>query len=103
MQDSINKDLPIKDISIKVQMQAKTKRLRDAPSSFAALKSNVEALLAAQPQVPSKPAPFGLQYLDEDDELINLSDDDDLVTAYEIAGKKMDGSLKVVVNMDNKE
>jgi hypothetical protein len=41
---------------------------------------------------------FDIKYLDEDKELINVSDDEDLQTAYDYAKKQLNGNLKIVVD-----
>jgi len=38
-----------------------------------------------------------IKYIDKDDELINVSDDEDLITAYELAHLEMNDSLKFVI------
>lgn len=42
---------------------------------------------------------YNIKYQDGDDELINVSDDDDLQTAFEVAQKELGGSLKFVVEL----
>jgi hypothetical protein len=37
--------------------------------------------------------------MDPDNEMINVSDDDDLLTAYELAESELAGSLKFLVEM----
>jgi hypothetical protein len=39
--------------------------------------------------------------VDNEEETINVSDDDDLVTAYEVAEKDLNGSLKFMVQFKN--
>ena len=44
---------------------------------------------------------FVIRYVDNEDETINVSDDEDLTTAYEVAEKDMKGSLKFMVQFKN--
>ena len=38
-----------------------------------------------------------IRYTDTDNELVNVSDDEDLLTAYDIANTQLDGNLKFVI------
>lgn len=38
-----------------------------------------------------------IRYIDNEDETINVSDDEDLLTAYDIAERDLKGSLKLTV------
>jgi hypothetical protein len=40
---------------------------------------------------------FVIRYVDNEDETINVSDDEDLLTAYDVAEKDLKGSLKLMV------
>lgn len=40
---------------------------------------------------------FSIKYVDGDQELINVSDDEDLMTAYDVAEKELNGNLKLTV------
>jgi hypothetical protein len=44
---------------------------------------------------------FVIRYVDNEDVTIKVSDDEDLVTAYEVAEKDMKGSLKFMVQFKN--
>jgi hypothetical protein len=44
---------------------------------------------------------FVIRYIDNEDETINVSDDEDLLTAYDIAEKDLKGSLKLTVQFKN--
>ncbi len=44
---------------------------------------------------------FVIRYTDNEDEIINVSDDDDLQTAYDVAEKDLKGSLKFTVQFKN--
>ena len=81
-------------ISLKVQSQTKTKRIRELPMSFEALKKTVEALVKddrepatneqeTEQKVNTKD--YSIRYVDPDNETINVSDDDDLLNAYDLA------------------
>ena len=84
-------------LEIKLQSQTKTKRLRVQPKNFAELHEVVESQIreernaefkrikevAASSQLVIKD--FTIKYLDEDNEQINVSDDDDLFMAYKHA------------------
>jgi len=41
---------------------------------------------------------YVIRYIDGDQEAINVSDDEDLLTAYEVAQKELRGSLKFIVD-----
>jgi PB1 domain len=85
------------NINVKIDSLSKIKRVRDVPQSFDALKSVVEAQLKDTNvnQVSSNPRNYQIQYRDAQNDLINVSDDDDLLTAYEIATKELQGNLKL--------
>jgi hypothetical protein len=40
---------------------------------------------------------YKIKYQDPDQEMINVSDDEDLVTAYDIAQKELNGNLRFLV------
>ena len=82
---------------MKIDALNKIKRVRDAPSSFAALKLAVEAQLKECPLVCTQPRNYSIQYRDGFNDLINVSDDDDLLSAYEAAQKDMQGNLKLTI------
>src|SRR5258707_998149 len=76
-----------KKLNLKFQTSEKTKRVRDVPPTFQALKQTVEALLKEQKQSDQIPSTdYIIKYVDKDDEMINVSDDEDLFTAYEVVG-----------------
>ena len=39
--------------------------------------------------------------MDNEDEVINVSDDEDLLTAYDVADKDLKGSLKFMIHFKN--
>jgi len=83
----------------------KTKRIREVPESFEALKTIVEALITDERAlmqekdlVKKGDRDYVVRYTDKDNELIDVSDEEDFLTAYEIAENEMDGNLKFVVD-----
>jgi hypothetical protein len=101
-------------LTIKLQSQTKTKRLRDIPSDFKTLTDIVEQQIREErdllQQVPingdqsfrssstfTSGRDFVIRYVDNEDETINVSDDEDLLTAYDVATKELKGSLKFTV------
>lgn len=86
-------------LTVKIDSLNKIKRVRDVPSSFDALKLTVEAQLKDNEQVCSQPRNYSIQYRDAFNDLINISDDDDLLSAYETAAKDLQGNLKLTVNV----
>jgi len=90
---------------VKLQSLTKTKRIRDVPSSFNALKQTVEAqikderdhnqMIIADPNIRD----YTIKYVDGDQEQINVSDDEDLITAYEVAVKELNGNLKFIIEL----
>ena len=47
----------------------------------------------------SKERDYAIKYVDKDSEMINVSDDEDLLTAYEVAEFEMQGNLKFIIEM----
>jgi hypothetical protein len=95
---------------LKLQLATKTKRIRDLPTSFAALQSTVEQqikeerLLQQQTHLDGSfmsaisVRDYVIRYIDGDQEAINVSDDEDLLTAYEVAENDLKGNLKFIVS-----
>jgi hypothetical protein len=76
--------------------------MREIPPTFEALKTVVEALVSDERNpnhVPSGSTgrDYTIKYMDPDNELINVSDDEDLQAAYEVAETDLNGNLKFVV------
>ena len=105
-------------LTIKVQSQTKTKRLREIPSSFKALTDIIEQQIREERELNPQSSTiedqsfrststfmsgrdFVIRYIDNEDEIINVSDDEDLWTAYDIAEKDLKGSLKLTVQFKN--
>ena len=45
---------------------------------------------------------YHIKYLDGDNELINVSDDEDLYAAYDVAKKDLNGNLKFIIELKQK-
>lgn len=92
-------------INLKIQSQTKTKRLREMPANFQELKTTVEALIKderAKDAEVSNIRDYQIRYMDPDNEMINVSDDEDLLTAYDLAENgDLKGNLKLVVEFKN--
>jgi len=84
-------------VAVKIQNEDKTKRLREQPESFNALKNQVEALLALPKTSSSESKPFRITYKDNDNDEVNVSDDDDLLMAYDIAKLDFNNQIKFSV------
>lgn len=81
-----------KQLSLKLQSATKTKRMREVPASFQILQNAVESQIKEEreknildTQVYKSGRDYTIRYVDGDQELINVSDDEDLLTAYEVA------------------
>jgi hypothetical protein len=77
-------------INLKIDLNSKIKRIRDLPQTIEALRSVVDC----HTRVP-KEVDYSIQYRDGQDDVINVSDDEDLLTAYEVAQKELQGNLKL--------
>lgn len=75
--------------------------------SFDALKNTVEAIVKDEREPSTEQNPdqkvsqrdYSIRYMDNENELINVSDDDDLQTAYELAETDLKGNLKLIVEL----
>lgn len=90
-------------ISLKVASNTKTKRLGKLPQTYEELRQAVEAQINEERAYFSHPEFAGkkdytIRYQDGDQEVINVSDDEDLSTAYEVAKKELGGVLKFKVD-----
>jgi hypothetical protein len=90
-------------ISLKVSSQTKTKRLGKLPQSYEELRLAVEAQIKEERAIFSHPEFAGkkdylIRYEDGFHDYINVSDDDDLSTAYEVAKKELGGVLKFKID-----
>ena len=102
-------------ITLKLQSQTKTKRVRDLPQNFQALIALAESQIKEEREATQqlnesfhKPSgassfmsgrDFSIKYVDGDQEQINVSDDEDLLTAYDVAEKELNGNLKLMVSL----
>lgn len=94
-------------LAVKLTFNDITKRVRDAPESFEALKSVVKATMSkvkAPAAQDIAKGHFVLTYEDDTGDTINISDDEDLLTAYDVAENHMNRQLKIkVVLQENVE
>jgi hypothetical protein len=92
-------------INVKLHTQSKIKRLREVPATFEALKLAIETRLYENEKINQLPTEkdYHIQYIDGDKECINVSDDDDLYSAYQVAQKELGGNIKFSVVRDSKE
>lgn len=94
-------------LAVKLTYHDVTKRVRDAPESFEALKSVVKATMSkvkASAAQDIARGHFVLTYEDDTGDTINISDDEDLLTAYDVAENHMNRQLKIrVVIQENTE
>ena len=95
-------------INVKFQSLDKTKRVRDVPENFDALKKQVEALIRDDKIKETnisqnKERDYVIKYEDKEHEMINVSDDEDLFTAYEVAELELNGNLKFVIEPKQKK
>jgi hypothetical protein len=99
-------------ITLKLQSQTKTKRVRELPKNFEALLALAESQIREEREATQQlnesfhkqnnasflsGRDFSIKYVDGDQELINVSDDEDLLTAYDVAEKELNGNLKLTV------
>lgn len=87
--------MEIPSINLKIEAQSKIKRLNKVPHSFEQLKE----VIAAQLKDPQPGKNYTIKYCDAQSDLINVSDDDDLLTSYEVAKKELNGNLKFQVTV----
>ena len=70
--------------------QGVTRRVKEAPESFQALQDAVKAqILKKQPNLE-----FAVTYEDDQGDTINVSDDEDLTAAYDVAREHLKGRIK---------
>lgn len=92
--------LPLDQLSVKLHTQSKIKRLREVPATFEALKQTVEAQIYDEETLNQLPKvrDYHIKYIDGEKEWINVSDDDDLHSAYQVASKELGGNIKFVIS-----
>jgi len=76
-------------LTVKLSAENVTKRVRDIPENFGALKNVVRAQMCngknqQLDQLISSDT-YCIQYVDDTGDVINVSDDEDLHTAYDVA------------------
>ena len=89
-----------KKLTVKLANGSYTKRVRDVPENFAALKSAVKAQMAKGEQSDQQlilANQFSITYKDDTGDIINVSDDEDLFAAYDVAEGSLGGQLKFEV------
>lgn len=89
-----------KKLTLKLVSGSITKRVRELPETFAALKSQVKAQMARGEQAEKHMIlanQYALTYKDDTGDVINVSDDEDLHAAYEVAEDALGGQLKLEV------
>jgi hypothetical protein len=85
-------------LAVKLTCENVTKRVRDTPETFEALKQTVKASMCkgnASEYVMK--GQYSITYVDDTGDTINVSDDEDLQTAYEVAENSMNRHLKLQI------
>ena len=91
--------MSIQKLAVKITCSHVTKRVRDAPETFEALKQTVKAQMSkGEAQQFVKDGQFAITYEDDTGDVINVSDDDDLQSAYEVAESCMNKQLKFKIS-----
>jgi len=75
-----------------------TKRVRDIPENFSALKKVVKAQMSKKGTFMEKlinSEKYSISYTDDCGDVINVSDDEDLYTAFEVAETSLGNQLKL--------
>ncbi len=87
-------------MTVKITCENSTKRVRDVPETFESLKSTVKTQMNKGTTATQyiKNDQFAITYQDDTGDVINLSDDEDLQAAYEVAENFMNRQLKLTVN-----
>jgi len=83
---------PAKKLVVKVSTARSTKRLGQLPSDFHTLKTRCEQI---EPKL--KTQDFCITYEDSTGDAINVSDDEDLKEAYDVAQSELQGQLKLSI------
>lgn len=108
-QSAFNEDASIMSstkLAVKITCDNITKRVRDAPESFEALKSTVKAQISKSSKNATfvRQGNFAITYTDDTGDVINVSDDEDLHAAYDVAENFMNRQLKLQIKQrDNHE
>lgn len=94
-------------ITLKISSMTKNKRIGQLPKTFSELRAVIENQIKDERPVFKHPdaaalassdRDFLVRYNDGDEEIINISDDEDLQTAYEVAAKELKGRLNIKVD-----
>jgi len=76
-------------VALKISFEDVTKRVRDLPETFDALKTQVKAQMckgkSAMDTSCIQADHYAVTYQDETGDVINVSDDEDLLAAYDVA------------------
>jgi hypothetical protein len=75
-------------MALKITCDNTTKRVRELPETFDALKSTVKVQMSKGTGATAKfvrEGHFAITYEDDTGDVINLSDDEDLLAAYDVA------------------
>lgn len=86
-------------LRIKVAKDTVIKRVREAPNDFEALKKTVKAQVCKDEkslELMDKNM-MEITYTDDVGDVINVSDDEDLFVAYEVAESSMNNQIKFLV------
>ena len=83
---------PAKKLVVKVSTARSTKRLGQLPPDFQTLKTRCEQI---EPKL--KTQDFCITYEDSTGDAINVSDDEDLQEAYDVAQSELKGQLKLSI------
>ena len=89
-----------KKLTLKLVNGSVTKRVRDIPENFEALKSTLKAQMAKGHQGDQSfiiSNQFAITYKDDTGDVINVSDDEDLFAAYDVAETALGKQLKLQV------
>jgi hypothetical protein len=93
-----------KKLTLKLVNGSITKRVRELPETFEALKSTVKAQMAKGEQIDKHlilSNQYAITYEDDTGDIINVSDDEDLHAAYDVAEDALGGQLKLEVKPRN--
>ena len=89
-------------LRIKVAKDTVTKRVREAPSNFEGLKKTLKAQVCKDEKslalfLLMEKNMMEITYTDDVGDVINVSDDEDLFVAYEVAESSMNNQIKFFV------
>jgi len=85
-------------VKLKITNGITTKRLSKLPDSFISL---VRVVAKSQMVNPNEQTHCTIQYKDEAGDEINITEDDDLMEAYDVARESMEGQLKLIIKQVN--